>query len=106
MNSKPVDILDVVELDIEAAISHYSTWRSDAREHFLDLLEETLGWIEWNPDLFPRKFGAIQRAILKRSYFIVYYIQEADRTVVLAILDGRDKPKRIEQIVGRRNPKH
>ena len=99
MNSKPVDVLAVVELDIEAAIAHYATWRSDAREHFLDLLEDTLGWIEWNPNLFPKKFGTIQRAILKRSYFIVYYIQESDRTVILAVLDGRDKPKRILQLV-------
>ena len=99
MNSKPVEVLNVVELDVEAAIAHYATYRSDARSHFTGLLEETLGWIEWNPDMFPRKYGSIHRAILKRSYFVVYYVQEKDLTLVLAVLDARDKPKRILELI-------
>ena len=67
--------------------------------HLLGLYKETISWIEWNPDLFPRKFSRVQRAILKRSYYIVYFIQEPDRTVVLAVLDGRRKPSEVRAIV-------
>ena len=99
MNSKPVVALEDVALDLKQAIQHYSTWRTDEELHVLGLYDETIRWIEWNPDLFPRKVGAVQRAILKRSYFIVYFLQEADRTLILALLDGRRRPEDIRRIV-------
>jgi hypothetical protein len=43
---------------LENAIAHYLTWRSDGRAHVLDKYDETIGWIEWNPDLFPSKSAA------------------------------------------------
>ena len=99
MNSKPVFALREVESDLGAAIAHYQSWRSDGKVHVLRLYDETISWIEWNPDLFPRKLGRVQRAILKRSYYIVYFIQEPNRTIVLAVLDGRRKPSEIRAIV-------
>ena len=99
MNSKPVFALEDVALDLKSAIQHYSTWRPDAETHVLALYDETVRWIEWNPDLFPRKIGPIQRAILKRSYFIVYFVQEKERTLILAVLDGRRRPAVIRGIV-------
>ncbi|MCL4179032.1 MAG: hypothetical protein KJ072_14970 [Verrucomicrobia bacterium] len=99
MNSKPVFALAEVESDLKAAIAHYQSWRPDGKAHVLGLYQETISWIEWNPDLFPRKFGRVQRAILKRSYYIVYFIQEPDSTVVLAVLDDRRKLSEIRAIV-------
>ena len=103
MNSKPVFELPEVERDLEAAIAHYESWRFDGREHFLQKYEETVGWIEWNPDGFPEKHGRVQRAILKKSYYLVYFIQEKTRSIILAVLDGRRNPAGIRRIVsGRR----
>ena len=95
MNSKPVVALQHVERDLKQAIAHYESWRRDGKRHVLGLYDETIRWIEWNPDLFPRKFGRVQRAIIKRSYFIVYFVQESDKTVVLAVMDGRRDPSDI-----------
>jgi len=102
VNSKPVVALEDVEADLKSAIAHYESWRSDAKAHVLALYDETIRWIEWNPDLFPRKIGRVQRAILKRSYYIVYFLQESERTVVLAVLDGRRMPSEIRGIVRQR----
>ncbi len=55
MNSKPVSALPEVESDLEQAIQHYLSWRPDGKEHLLTKYEETIRWIEWNPDGFPRK---------------------------------------------------
>jgi hypothetical protein len=52
--------------------------------------------------LFPKKLGRIQRAILKRSFYIVYFVQEVDRTLVIAVLDGRRKPVAIRQVLDER----
>ena len=105
MNSKPVSALEEVETDLKVAIGHYLSWRSDGKEHVLSLYDDTVSWIAWNPDLFPRKFGRIQRAILKRSFYIVYFLQEKERSLVLAVLDGRRKPAEIRGILRQRRKK-
>jgi plasmid stabilization system protein ParE len=91
--------LDVVADDLVAAAAHYQSWRSDGTEHLLDKYEETVRWIAWNPELFPRIYGRVQRAILKESYFLVYFVQEPDRSLVLAVLDGRRSPHELRSLV-------
>ena len=103
MNSKPVFALPEVAADLAVAAAHYQSWRSDGKEHILRKYDETVGWIARNPGLFPRKFGAIRRAVLKQSYYIVYFLDEIDRNLVLAVLDGRRSPHEIRGILrGRR----
>ena len=102
MNSKPVDALTVVTEDLKNAAAQYQSWRSDGAEHILKKYDETVSWIAWNPGLFPRKFGSVQKAILKQSYYIVYFIQESKRSLVLAVLDGRRSPAEIREIVSTR----
>ncbi len=102
MKSLPVFALPEVEADLRAAAAHYASWRSDGAAHILQKYEETVEWIRWNPEAFPRKHGAVRRAILKQSYYIVYFLVEADVTIVLAVLDGRRDPREIQSIIGRR----
>ncbi|MBS0633212.1 MAG: hypothetical protein JSS11_14975 [Verrucomicrobia bacterium] len=99
MKSKPVVALPEVEADLRAAMAHYASWRPDGAEQLLAKYDETVGWIEWNPDAFPRKHGSIQRAILKQSYYLVYFRQETQRSVVLAVLDGRRDPQEIQGLL-------
>lgn len=102
MKSKPVEALPEVAGDLLAAVQHYQSWRSDGRSHLLQKYEETVSWIAWNPDLFPKKLGAVQRVVLKESYYVVYFVQEAARSVVIAVLDGRDDPVKRRRLVRRR----
>lgn len=78
---------------------HYSSWRSEGEAYVLQKYDETISWIEWNPDSFPKKYGPVRRAILKDSYYIVYFLVETDRSVVLAVLDGRRDPVEIRSLV-------
>jgi plasmid stabilization system protein ParE len=103
VKSKPVDALECVADDLTAAAMHYQSWRNDGAEHILAKYDETVSWIAWNPDMFPKKVGHIQRAILKQSYYVVYFVQEAHRSLVLAVLDGRRKPNAIKRLVTARN---
>ena len=66
MKSKPVFALPEVEFDLHEAIAHYETWRVDGRSHILQKYDETISWIAWNPESFPKKYGEVQRAILKQ----------------------------------------
>lgn len=102
MKSLSVYALPEVAADLRAAATHYASWRSDGAAQILQKYEETVEWIRWNPEAFPKKHGAVRRAILKQSYYIVYFLVEADITVVLAVLDGRRDPLEIQNIVRRR----
>ena len=66
--------LPEVEGELRAAIAHYSSWRSDGEKHVLRKYDETISWIEWNPEAFSKKYGRVRRAILKHSYYIVYFL--------------------------------
>lgn len=103
MKSLPVFALPEVEGDLRAAMAHYISWRSDGADHIRRKYDETVGWIEWNPEAFPKKYGPVRRAVLKRAYYIVYFIMERDRSLVLAVLDGRRSPEELRSVVaGRR----
>ncbi len=99
MRSHPVVVLPEVEADLRAAITHYASWRPDGEAHILQQYDETIDWIGWNPEAFPKKYGAVRRAILKRSYYIVYFLIESDRSLVLAVLDGRRNPGEIRTLL-------
>ena len=103
MSAKPVEALEIVQADLEYARSFYESWKPGGGEEILRKYFEAVEWIEWNPDLFPRKWGIIQRVILKRSYFVVYFFQEEARSIILAVLDSRRNPRVIRKlIIGRR----
>lgn len=105
MNTKPVFALEAVAADLKAAADHYGSWRTDGTDQLLRKYEETVAWIAWNPDLFGKQFGAVRRAILKDSYYIVYFVQEAERSVVVAVLDGRRDPGEIRKMLRQRRAK-
>lgn len=100
MNSKPVIALPELAEDLRLGKAHYASWRSDGAEHFLGKFLETVDFIGRTPDDFPRKYGPVQRALLEHSFYIAYFIQEPDRSVVLAVLDGRRSPREIRRLVG------
>ena len=102
MRSLPVFALAEVESDLRAAMAHYSSWRPDGAENIRRKYNETTDWIAWNPETFPRKYGSVRRAILKHSYYIVYFVMERDRSLVVAVLDGRRSPEEIRCVVAGR----
>jgi len=61
--------------------------------------EETIDWIAWNPEAFPKKHGPVRRAVLKHAYYIVCFVMERDRSLVLAVLDGRRSPEEPRSVV-------
>jgi plasmid stabilization system protein ParE len=98
----PVFALPEVEGDLREAMAHYASWRSDGAEHIRQKYNETISWVGWNPEAFPRKHGLVRRAILKQSYYIVYFLEETERTIVLAVLDGRRDPQNVMSIINAR----
>lgn len=56
-------------------------------------------WIEWNPEQFPKKYRFFRRAIIRRTYFGIYFVIEPTVTTVVAVLDMRNDPRVIRSLL-------
>lgn len=96
MNGKPV------EADLRLAMQFYDSWRGDGGAGFLKRFHETIDWIEWNPEMFLQRFQPFRRAIIRRSYYGVFFVSEPSQSVVVAVLDLRRDPETIQELLKRR----
>ena len=99
MRSQPVEFLAYVEDDLHYAYSYYDSWLADGSIWFRERLHETVAWIEWNPEMFPKKYRFFRRAVIRRSYFGIFFAVEPEVTSVVAIRDMRDDPREIQRLL-------
>jgi hypothetical protein len=103
VRSQPVEFLAFVEDDLRYAYDYYDSWLSDGSMWFRNLFRETVSWIEWNPEMFPKKHRFFRRAIVRRSYFGIFFAIEPEVTTVVAVRDMREDPGAIRRLLlGRR----
>lgn len=102
MRSQPVEFLDFVEGDLRYAHDYYDSWQFEGGLRFDERFRETVSWIEWNPEMFPRKYRFFRRAIIRRTYFGLFFAIEPELTTVVAVLDMRQNPKQIRRILSGR----
>jgi len=99
MRSLPVEFLEFVEHDLRYARSFYDSWQFEGARQFQERFRETVFWIGWNPEMFPRRYKQFRRAIIRRSYFGVFYVIEPKQVTVVAVLDMRRSPRRIHSVL-------
>lgn len=78
MNSQRVEALEQVVEDLRYARAYYDSWRSDGGSCFRKQFDDTAAWIEWNPELFLRKYRFYRRAIIRNTYFGLFYVIEPE----------------------------
>lgn len=103
MKSQPVEFLEQVEHDLRYAKDFYESWKWNGAQDFMQRFRESVAWIEWNPEMFPRQYRQYRRAIIRQSYFGMYYIIEPKVTTVVAILDMRRDPRTIKSLLADRS---
>jgi hypothetical protein len=86
---------------IEAARS-YENLRPGLGMPFLEELARIERHLSSSPGLYQIVEGQIRRAVLRRFPFGLFYLEEADRIVVLACLDLRRDPQVLGDLVARR----
>ena len=99
MRSQRVEALEEIEADLRDARLYYDSWRSDGSGYFKKHFDETVAWIEWNPEVFPRKYRIFRRAIIRNTYFAIFYAIEADVTTIVAVVDMRRRPRTIRGLL-------
>jgi hypothetical protein len=75
---------------------------ADGSSWFRQQFRETVSWIEWNPEMFPKKHRFFRRAVIRRSYFGIFFAIEPDVTTVVAVRDMRDDPQKIQALLRER----
>lgn len=88
-----------MEHDLRYAREFYESWKWQGAEDFMQRFRESVAWIEWNPEMFSRRYRHFRRAIIRRSYFGIYYVIEPEVTTVVAVLDMRRDPRTIRKIL-------
>ncbi len=99
MRSQPVEFLEFVEGDLYNAYEYYDSWLAGGSSWFRQQFRETVAWIEWNPEMFPIKHRLFRRAIVRRSYFGVFFAIEREVTTVVAVRDMRGDPREIQMLL-------
>ncbi len=102
MRSQPVEALEIVEVDLREACAFYDSWRAEGGAYFRQQFRETAQWIEWNPELFPRKHRHFRRAIIRNTSFGVFFVIRPGVTTLVAVFDLRQKPKHIRRALSGR----
>jgi hypothetical protein len=82
----------------------YESWLTNGADLFLDRFRETTARINWNPEQFPKKHRFFRRAIIRRTYFGLYFVIEPGVTAVVAVLDMRNDPRVIGALLKQRLP--
>ena len=80
------------EDDIRTVLRWYETQNPTVGDHFLIELRRTLEQIGQFPESSPTVRKNIRRALVKRFPYLVFYIAEATRVVILAILHTSRDP--------------
>jgi hypothetical protein len=99
VRNQPVEFLEWVEHDLNHAREFYDSWLTHGGDQFLSRFWETVRWVEWNPEQFPKKYRHFRRAIIRRTYFGIYYVIEPTVTTVVAVLDLRQDPRVIRSLM-------
>lgn len=99
MKSQPVEFLEPIESDLRDARAFYDSWQTDGGARFQEKFRETVSWIEWNPAMFPRKHRHFRRAVIRRSYYDIYFAIESTVTTVVAVIDLRQSPAVIRELL-------
>jgi len=104
MRSQKVEALDAVEDDLRSAMAYYESWRKDGGSYFKrSVSRHTVAWIEWNPELFPKRYKIFRRAIIRNTYFGIFYAIQPEVTTIVAVVDLRRRPSTLRKLVqGRR----
>jgi plasmid stabilization system protein ParE len=86
-----VIVRPAADQDIDDAFAWYERQQAGLGDRFLRSLDSIVDRIRSNPELYPRVRGVVRRAVLQRFPYLLFYVVEPERVVVIACLHaGRD----------------
>jgi plasmid stabilization system protein ParE len=91
--SSSVIFRPAADQDIDAAYGWYERQQVGLGEKFLRSLGATVEFIRTNPELYPIVRGSIRRAVFRGFPYLLFYVVEPERIVVIACLHVSRDPE-------------
>jgi plasmid stabilization system protein ParE len=92
MNDVLVFRSDVLK-ELDKAYRWYESQELGLGDDFLEQVDEALDRICQMPESYPVVYRDVQRAVIRRFPYIIYYRIVSSRVIVTAIFHGRRNPK-------------
>lgn len=81
------------EHDIQAAFERYESEQSGLGYEFLAAVRQRLEAIRDQPESCAKIYGEVRRAVVSRFPYVVFYIAQPTRVVVLGVLHQSRSPR-------------
>ena len=89
---KPLILVDEAEADVGDAYGFYLPRRVGLADRFLAAIRDALDRVQENPGAFPRVNKTVRRARVLGFPHSVYFREDPELIVVLAVFHGRRHP--------------
>lgn len=83
----------LAERDLEQAEDWYNEQRPGLGAEFRGAISDLFERLADNPRIYPRVHGDIHRVVLRRFPYLVYFLIDGSKLVILAVLDSRRDPR-------------
>ncbi|MBF0266022.1 MAG: type II toxin-antitoxin system RelE/ParE family toxin [Gammaproteobacteria bacterium] len=80
--------------DIKVARDWYNEQSKGLGYEFINCVEDAVDNIKNNPELYPTVYKQVQRALVKRFPYSVFYLFENNIVYILSIFDNRQSPEK------------
>jgi plasmid stabilization system protein ParE len=80
-------------LDLDEAYTWYEGKLSGLGDDFLNSVDATIAAIQRNPEAYPVVHRNVRRALLRRFPYGVFYVQDSEQVLVVAVFHARRDPR-------------
>jgi plasmid stabilization system protein ParE len=84
------------EKEFGDAIAWYEAGRAGLGQGFRAAIEEYFQRIAANPEWFPAVRGEVRRAVVRRFPFVIHFLIEKERLVILSIFHTSRQPEQLK----------
>jgi plasmid stabilization system protein ParE len=85
------------EADLTQAFRWYEKQSKGLGSALLLSVDAAISGIQRNPELYPKVFKSIRRALLRRFPYGVYYAVHQERISILAIFHAKRNPEQLKK---------
>lgn len=82
----------LAEQDLVETQSWYEEQRPGLGDEFRLTVDRLMGRILERPQLYPKVYRGVRRAVMRRFPYLLYYVVTSDAVVLLACLHGKRDP--------------
>jgi plasmid stabilization system protein ParE len=87
----------VAEKEFDDSIAWYESRREGLGREFRPAIEQYFDRIADNPKRFPKIRGEVRRAVILRRFpFVIHFLIEAERIVVLSVFHTSREPEQLK----------